>query len=122
MERKDLYFEIEDLGVRKRIIYAFYNHPVVSVNFRQVSCEVLLRILDEAMDFYNDPRVREKDGENLDFDELIDELNYDVLGNYICGSDRADVTDEFLIRGEKVLGGALRGRAEEKSQPFRDAR
>ena len=122
VERKDLYFEIEDLGVRKRIIYAFYNHPVVSVNFRQVSCEELLRILDEAMDFYNDPRVREKDGENLDFDELIDELNYDVLGNYICGSDRADVTDEFLIRGEKVLGGALRGRAEEKSQPFRDAR
>ncbi|MFQ9150333.1 MAG: hypothetical protein ACLR6B_00950 [Blautia sp.] len=44
----------------KAIIYAFYNHPVVSVNFRQVSCEELLRILDEAMDFYNDPRVREK--------------------------------------------------------------
>lgn len=43
----------------------------------------------KAMGFYNDPRVREKDGENLDFDELIDELNYDVLGNYICGSDRA---------------------------------
>ena len=117
VERKDLYFEIEDLGVRKRIIYAFYNHPVVSVNFRQVSCEVLLRILDEAMDFYNDPRVREKDGENLDFDELIDELNYDVLGNYICGSDRADVTDEFLIRGEKVLGALYE--AELKKNPNR---
>ena len=117
VERKDLYFEIEDLGVRKRIIYAFYNHPVVSVNFRQVSCEELLRILDEAMDFYNDPRVREKDGENLDFDELIDELNYDVLGNYICGSDRADVTDEFLIRGEKVLGALYE--AELKKNPNR---
>lgn len=122
VERKDLYFEIEDLGVRKRIIYAFYNHPVVSVNFRQVSCEELLRILDEAMDFYNDPRVREKDGENLDFDELIDELNYDVLGNYICGSDRADVTDEFLIRGEKVLGALYEAELKKNPNRFRDAR
>ena len=54
---------------------------------------------------------------NLDFDELIDELNYDVLGNYICGSDRADVTDEFLIRGEKVLGALYE--AELKKNPNR---
>lgn len=42
-----------------------------------------MQYIDEALEFYNDEKVRELDGERFDFDELIEELNYDLLGNSV---------------------------------------
>ena len=57
--------------------------------------------LDEAIAFYKDERVRRLDGDKFDFQELIDELNYDVLGNYILATDREDGSTRTVPAGER---------------------
>ena len=104
IDLKDRYFEIEDFDVRRRIIYAFYNHLVVLTNFQLIGDEERIRFLDEAIAFYKDERVRRLDGDKFDFQELIDELNYDVLGNYILATDRENGSRELFLRGKEVLG------------------
>ena len=53
------------------------------MNFNLDTSKELLQYIDEALEFYNDEKVRELDGERFDFDELIEELNYDLLGNSV---------------------------------------
>ena len=70
------YFSIEDFEVRKRILYAFYNRPVVQGNFLLTEADELNDYLEQALEFYNDEKVRALDGERFDFDGLIRELYY----------------------------------------------
>ncbi len=101
---EDRYFEIEDFETRKRIIYAFYNRPILQVNFLLEEEGELQWNLDEALRFYHDPKVLALDGERFDFAGLIEELNYDVFGNYIMSHTRENSKRWMLERAEKVLG------------------
>lgn len=101
---EDWYFKISDFDTRKRLIYAFYNRPILQVNFLLDDEETLLWNLDQALRFYTDPKVRALDGDRFDFDGLIKELNYDTLGNYIISHTRENAKSGLLERAEKVLG------------------
>lgn len=118
IDLKDRYFEIEDFDVRRRIIYAFYNHLVVLTNFQLIGDEERIRFLDEAIAFYKDERVRRLDGDKFDFQELIDELNYDVLGNYILATDRENGSRELFLRGKEVLGEIYQKNLEKYPEPY----
>ena len=48
----------------------------------------LCQLIDEALAFYNDEDVRALDEDKFDFDELIKELNYALLGNSVLGYSR----------------------------------
>lgn len=104
----DRYFEIQDFEVRKRIIYAFYNRPILQVNFLLEDEQTQLRNLEEAMDFYRNPQVLALDGKRFDFEGLTEELNYDVYGNYVISHTRGNSQRWFLERGEQVLEGYYR--------------
>ena len=101
---KSHYFELSDFNVRKRIIYSFYNYPIVLYNFQMAGAPLINQLLDEALEFYNDPKVRALDGERFDFPELIEELNYDVLGNYVLSHDRRTIDPGLLKRAKETLG------------------
>ena len=118
---KDIYFEIEEQNVRKRIIYAFYNYPIVKINFSLLDpCQPqeILQEVDEALAFYNDARVRALEGDTFDFDELINELNYDVFGNYVLSHERDTIEPEILKRAKEVLGVCYRKALEENPNPL----
>ena len=101
---REQYFSIEDFEVRKRILYAFYNRPVVQGNFLLTEADELNDHLEQALEFYNDEKVRALDGERFDFDGLIRELNYDVLGDYVMSHTRETCEKWLLERAEKTLG------------------
>ncbi len=105
---RDRYFGIRDFEVRKRIIYAFYNRPVLLTNFFLAEADELNFYLDQALDFYNDVKVRKLDGRKFDFDGLIEELNYDVLGNYVMSHDKDNSDRNTLERAEKSLKYTIR--------------
>lgn len=115
---KDHYFSIEEFDVRKRIIYAFYNRVIVQVNFLLAEAEELQQNLDQALEFYNDEKVLAFDGERFDFPELIEELNYDVLGNYVISHTRENAKQWMLERAENVLGAYYRQELEKDSNPY----
>ena len=98
------YFEIEDFDVRKRILYSYYNFPVVMMNFNLGTAKELLQCIDEALAFYNDGKIRALDGERFDFDELIEELNYDLLGNSVLRFTVHEIDPALLSRATDVLG------------------
>ena len=62
-----------------------------------------MQYIDEALEFYNDEKVRELDGERFDFDELIEELNYDLLGNSVPRFTVREIDPELLSRASRVL-------------------
>lgn len=97
------YFEIKDFEVRKRLIYSFYNCPIMIVNFLLADTDELNLQLDEAEAFFNHPQVRALDGDKFDFDGLLEELNYDVFGNYVMSHTRETADRDFLERGERIL-------------------
>ena len=97
------YFSIEDFEVRKRILYAFYNRPVVQGNFLLTEAEELNDHLEQALEFYSNEKVRALDGDRFDFDGLIRELNYDVLGDYVMSHTRETCEKWLLERAERVL-------------------
>ena len=101
---EDCYFKISDFDTRKRLIYAFYNRPILQVNFLLDDEETLIWNLDQALRFYTDPKVRDLDGDRFDFDGLIKELNYDTLGNYVISHTRENAKYSLLERAKKVLG------------------
>ena len=118
---KDQYFEIEDPGVRKRIIYSYYNYPIVKINFsllKPTDPHELAADVDEALAFYNDERVRKLEGDKFDFDELIDELNYDVFGTYVLSHERDNVDPDLLKRAKTVLGASYEKALKENPNPF----
>ena len=110
------YFEIEDFEVRKRIIYSFYNYPIVTLNFNMGTPEEILESLDRALAFYTDEKVRALDGERFDFDGLIEELNYDLLGNSVMKFDKEHNSPVLLERGGKSAGSQLSGTFKRESQ------
>lgn len=117
LERKafDDYFQIDDWKIRLNILFAFFNYPIVMLNSRSdfgrsksdENPEYQERLIEEvelANAIYNDPRVQAQDGEKYDLDELRDELNYDVYGCWICGSDGADeVCPKMLEKSVQML-------------------
>ena len=46
------YFEIEDFEVRKRILYSYYNYPVVLFNFGMIGPKGILEEMERAIAFY----------------------------------------------------------------------
>ena len=74
--------------MRKRIIFSYYNYPITLMNFNLVNARELMQLIDEALAFYNNEEVRALDEDKFDFDELIKELNYDLLGNSVLGYSR----------------------------------
>ena len=99
----DHYFEIEDFEVRKRLIYSFYNRPITAVNFLLAEADELSAELDEAEAFFHNPKIRALDEASFDFEGLLEELNYDVFGNYVMSHTRESADRAFLERGEQVL-------------------
>ncbi len=89
------YFSIEDWELRRMILFAYYNYPVVLVNCRKVvedgeSVQVQKRLGKEiarAAEVYDNPEVRALDGERYDLDGLKKELLHDVYGNWVCGME-----------------------------------
>ncbi len=100
---KDHYFEIQDYNVRKRIIFSFYNRAAILVNFFLAEADELQHYMDEALAFYSDAQVVAQDGDKMDFPGLIEELNYDVFGNYVMGHTKQNASRWFLERAEQVL-------------------
>ncbi len=119
MERKqaEKYTEFESWEVRRRMLFAFYNYPVVLVNGRsaigkqekdgpekEAYQKDLIRQVDRAAALYDDPAVRELDGERYDLDGLKEELYYDVYGNWICGTDhKEDMGSEMTEHAGNVI-------------------
>ena len=118
IDMRDCYFTIEDFGVRKRIIYALYNYPIVRLNFQIVNPEEIQQSMDDAMAFYTDPRVKELDGGQFDFPGLIEELIYDVLGNYIMISEKETVDPKLLERAKQALGDCYRQHLQENPNQY----
>ena len=64
----------------------FHNRSFKSVEIAQA--------VDDALDFYNDERMRSLEGDRFDFDELITELNcgvFEVCANVSAGTVDPDV-------------------------------
>lgn len=112
------YFEIKDFDVRKRIIYSYYNFPVINMNFNLGTGKDILKYIDEALAFYNDERVRALDGERFDFDGLIEELNYDLLGNSVLRYSKHEIDQTLLARASRVLGEYYQRQLEENPNPY----
>lgn len=100
--RADRYFGYDNWETRKRILLSFYNYAVVNINWQLLSDEDALRVLDEGLAFLGDPRVRALDGERYDIDGLIEELEYDTLGNRMIPADRS-ISPAFLSRASAEL-------------------
>ena len=98
------YFEISDPEVRKRIFFSYYNLPVIIMNFSLGTASEILQYIDEALAFYNDEKIRALDGERFDFDGIIKELNYDLLGNSVLQYSKKEIDQTLLSRAVKVLG------------------
>lgn len=112
------YFEIEDFDVRKRILYSYYNFPVVMMNFNLGTAKELLQCIDEALVFYNDGKIRALDGERFDFDGLIEELNYDLLGNSVLRFTVHEIDPALLSRATDVLGYYYQQELEKNPNPY----
>ncbi len=118
MKLRDRYFEFEDREVRERILYSFYNYAVVTVNFDFADADGLIEILDNALAFYEDERVRALDGGNIDFPGLIKELKYDTLGNFLLRNERGDLTKEVLLRCREVLEECYQENIKKNPDPY----
>ncbi len=117
-DQAEHYTEFESWDVRRRMLFAFYNYPVVQVNARssighqgnddpkrQEYQEDLIRQVDRAVALYDDPAVRSLDGERYDLDGLKEELYYDVYGNWICGTDSPEeMCPKMQEYAGKVIG------------------
>lgn len=124
------YFEIKDWEVRKKILFAYYNYVVVMVNMRagfghgennesEEFQKHLIEQTDRAIAVYDDAGVRALDGDKYDLDGLKEELEYDVYGNWICGTDkREDLSDEMFCRSQDVIGRLYNNARKENENPL----
>lgn len=111
----DRYFEIQNWELRKKILFAYYNYSVVLVNIRagfghgennedEEFQKNLIEQTDRAIAVYDDPRVRALDGDKYDLDGLKEEIEYDVYGNWICGTQkRADFSHDMFEHSLDVM-------------------
>ncbi len=109
------YQDIEDWGIRRRILFAYFNYPVIMVNARadfgrnkgydnEEYQKSVIRETDRALAIFDHPIVRSMDGEKYDLDELKEELSYTIFGNWICGCDeKEDMSEEMLHRSVEVI-------------------
>lgn len=106
------YFSIEDWTLRRSILFAFYNYPVVMVNCRKVAGdgesryvqEKLGREIARALAVYDDPAVRALDGDKYDLDRLKKEVVHDVYGNWVCGMEGDErLKGAFALEADKAL-------------------
>ena len=111
------YFEIEDFDVGLNP-FSYYNFLIVLMNFNLDTAKELLQYIDEALEFYNDEKVRELDGERFDFDELIEELNYDLLGNSVLRFTVREIDPELLSRASRVLKKYYQRELEKNPEPY----
>ena len=88
------------------------------MNFNLVNARELMQLIDEALAFYNNEDVRALDEDKFDFDELIKELNYDLLGNSVLGYSRENIDPQLLERASKVLGEYYSRQLEENPNPY----
>lgn len=125
----DSYAQIESWDIRRRILFSFYNFTVIIVNVRPYYKDFtpttadyekwIMKEYDRAIAVYDDPVVRELDGDKYDLDGLKDELAYDVFGNWICGSDSKDeMCPEMLERSIKVMDGLYKSELENDENVF----
>lgn len=131
-EQAENYTGFASWEVRRRMLFAFYNYPVVMMNARskighqetegpqkeeyqkRLICQV-----DRAAALYNDPAVRELDGERYDLDGLTEELYYDVYGNWICGSDqKEEMCPEMRAHAGKVIAQLYQESLKENENPL----
>ena len=106
------YFSIEDWTLRRSILFAFYNYPVVMVNCRKVAGdgegryvqEKLGREIARALEVYDDPAVRALDGDKYDLDGLKKEVVHDVYGNWVCGMEGNErLEGAFAVEADRAL-------------------
>ncbi len=100
---KDCYFELETFVSRKRIIHAFYNKAIVKLNFSIAEIDELRKDVQEAEEFWNDPKVRALDEHQYDFDGLIKELKYDIFGGYVLGKDKDEISKDVVKEAKDIL-------------------
>lgn len=124
------YVEIEDWEVRKRILFSFYNYVIILANSRsdygrssepedEAYQKNIIAQVDRAFLVYDNPKVRELDGDKYDLDALKEELSYDAYGNWICGSsDKSEICQEMLQKSYEVLGKLYEDAKKENSNVF----
>lgn len=121
------YFEIEDWEIRRSILFAYYNYPVVIINCRKVADEGensrvqkrLMREVARAAAIYDDPRIRRLDGDKYDLDGLKKELIHDVYGNWVCGMARTErLEGEFALQADLALTELYRQSLAENPDPY----
>lgn len=121
------YFSIEDWKLRRSILFAFYNYPIVLVNCRKVAKdgggrqmqEQMMREAARAAEVYDDPAIRALDGERYDLDGLKKELLHDLYGNWVCGMEKNErLEGEFAVRADEALTGLYRQSLEENPDPY----
>ena len=97
------YFEIKDFATRKRILNSFYNKPIVKFNFNLAEIDELRKDVNEAISFWTNPKVRELDESQYDFDGIIRELKYDIYGGYVLGKDKDKISRDVVIEAKDIL-------------------
>lgn len=109
------YQDIENWDIRRRILFAYFNYPVIMVNARadfgrnkaydnEEYQRNVIRETDRALAVFDHPLVRTMDGEKYNLDELKEELSYTIFGNWICGCDKKeDMSEEMLHRSVEVI-------------------
>lgn len=121
------YFSIEDWELRRSILFAFYNYPVVMVNCRKVvdggeTRQVQRKLKEEiarAAAVYDNPAVRALDGERYDLDGLKRELIHDVYGNWVCGMEGNEkLQGEFARQADEALTELYQQSLEENPDPY----
>lgn len=121
------YTSIEDWKLRRSILFAYYNYPVVLVNCRKaVKNEEtfgeqvhLMEEISRAVAVYEDPVIRALDGERYDLDGLKTELLHDVYGNWVCGLEASErMEGEFARQAEAVLGSLYQEALAKNPDPY----
>ncbi len=129
-EAFERYQEIDNWDIRRRILFAYYNYCVVLVNARNdfgrnsepETVQYQERVMEQvnrALQVYDDPKVRELDGDKYDLDELKEELLYDSYGNWICGCDeKEEMCPQMLDIASEMMKKLYREAQQENSNVF----
>ncbi len=121
------YFDIEDWELRRSILFAYYNYPVVMINCREVIeigetlqvQEQLKQEIERAIAVYDDPAIRALDGDKYDLDGLKKELIHDIYGNWVCGlKGNEKLKGDFALQADAVLTELYQQSLEENADPY----
>lgn len=104
--------------MRKRIIYAFYNRVAILGNYNLAQADELNFYLEDALHFYQDENIVALDGHQFDFNELIEELNYDIIGNYVIAHTRNNANQNMLKKAKDILSVYYENELKKDSNPY----